>query len=282
MVCRMKRLGSPPAWLLWAALGLGLLLSCGTSATFIVQQYDGPALPAERIAILRLEGGDEGYLATLDGETLDYRVESRTDRIHIEMLPGRHELGLALKPLGLISYRVFQAQAGRIYHPKIVRGRLERRTRGQPEWTAAVFEVDPESGELLRDVSNAPLPTLPESTTGHSDQPVSSPPPPAPTGTTPAPTSTAPAPGTTPNAPEPPSTPPTGPAPSAPEPPSTPPTGTTPNAPEPPSTPPTGPVPSAPEPPSTAPTPAEPGAPAHAAPDTDGRLPPATTAAPPP
>lgn len=154
----MTRLGKARNWRLWILLTVSVALACGPSATFIVQQYNGPPLPAERIAILRLVGGDEGYLATLDGETLDYRVEARTDRIHIEILPGPHELGMSLRPLGLVSYRVFNAEPGKTYQPKILRGRLERRRSGQANWKTAVFEVDPDSGELLHDVSTAPMP----------------------------------------------------------------------------------------------------------------------------
>ncbi len=146
-------------WFGSGALALLLLIACA-SATFIVQQYDGDPLPAERIAILRLVGGEEGYLATLDGENLDYRVEGRTDRIHIEMLPGRHEIGVSLRPLGLVVYRVFDARGGMTYQFKVLHSKLQRGMRGRQSWSVGIFEVDA-SGELGRDVSSSPLPPAP-------------------------------------------------------------------------------------------------------------------------
>ncbi len=142
---------------LWSWAWALLTLSC-VSATFIVQQYEGDPLPGNRIAILRLIGGDEAYLASLDGEGLDFRVEAHTDRIHVEMLPGEHEVGISRQPHGRVVYRRFSAKPGVIYQPKVLHNRLGRGERGLELWSAGVFEVDPETGELVRDVSASPFP----------------------------------------------------------------------------------------------------------------------------
>lgn len=140
---------------------LCLSASACVTATFVVQQYDGPALPEERIAILRLVGGDQTYLATLDGETLGYRVAERTDRVHIELLPGPHEVGISLHERGRIDYRVFDAKPGATYRIVVKRDRLQRGPRALENWHAGVFEIDPKSEEPTIDVSRAPLPLAP-------------------------------------------------------------------------------------------------------------------------
>ncbi len=150
-------------WFGSGAIAISFIIACAASATFIVQQYNGDPLPAERIAILRMVGGEEGYLASLDGENLDYRVEGHSDRIHIEMLPGQHEVGVSLRQLGLVVYRVFEARAGVIYQFKVLRSVLQRGKRSRQTWSVGVFEVSPETGDLIRDVSRSPLPPAPPS-----------------------------------------------------------------------------------------------------------------------
>jgi hypothetical protein len=156
----LTRLSKPVwVWLCTLLCVSSLSVAC-LSATFVIQQYDGDPLPMDRIAILRLVGGDDAYLASLDGEGLDFRVEGRTDRIHIEMLPGDHELGIARQPNGRVVYRRFTAKAGVIYQPKVLHNRLARGEAGLERWTAGIFEVASGTDELVRDVSVSPYSPL--------------------------------------------------------------------------------------------------------------------------
>src|SRR5690606_773925 len=153
-----------------------------TTATFVIQQYDGEALPAERVAILRIQGGDETIIAELDGEVLDYRIAEKTDRVHIELLPGNHEIGIAQHPLGRVAYLAFDARPGRSYQALIIHNPLPPDL--QSTWRAAIYEIDSDSGEQLQDVSIRE--TLPAPTAEPNplpSEPVEVAPAPAPTST---------------------------------------------------------------------------------------------------
>ncbi len=138
------------AWLLITCGGLALS-ACGV-ATFIVQQYEGEPLANERIAILRVNGGDPVRLEELDGEVLAYELHERGSRVHIEMLPGEHELGLA-DGAGLpLKRRRFMAEAGKVYRPMVFRNP----TPSLPStdvWAVAIYEVDRDSDDIVREIS---------------------------------------------------------------------------------------------------------------------------------
>jgi hypothetical protein len=133
-----------------AALLMG---GCGT-ATFIVQQYDGKPLPRERIALLRINGGSALRLESLDGERLNYELKGLDNRVHIEMLPGVHEIGVSDPEDGLLQVRRFRAQPGKVYRPALIDapqagGRLATRV-------FALFEVSADDDQVLAELPDYP------------------------------------------------------------------------------------------------------------------------------
>ncbi|MFZ5892309.1 MAG: hypothetical protein ACOY0T_14720 [Myxococcota bacterium] len=126
-------------------------VACG-GPTFILQQYDGPARSAESVAIVRFEGTADVDLVTLDGAVADAHVPEDA-RLHVEMLPGRHVLGVARRgaPGEQVRRVVFVAEPARTY--QIVFG-----APAANEWQPSlrVFEIDFRSGRQLRDVTYTP------------------------------------------------------------------------------------------------------------------------------
>ncbi|MBI3205310.1 MAG: hypothetical protein HYZ29_27475 [Myxococcales bacterium] len=123
---------------------LAVALSACGGPTFIVQQYSGPVRAPESIAVLRVNGDAGIVLVSLDGEPIRTRVADDA-RLHVEMLPGRHQLAIAdlvdaARPLGRA---VFVAAAGKTYRPMFP-------SQGKG---ARVFEVDSASDAPLRDVT---------------------------------------------------------------------------------------------------------------------------------
>lgn len=153
---RKARFGS--LFLVSAASVLASLTSaCGT-ATFIVQQYDGSPLAEEQVAILRLNGDDPVRLDALDGEPLGYELHDRTSRVHIEMLPGEHELALAEGPEWPAKRRRFRAEAGKVYRPLLVRTDADGPVvPGITKWVVGIYEVDRSSDEIVREISQVTL-----------------------------------------------------------------------------------------------------------------------------
>lgn len=136
-----------------AAVGLS---GCGV-ATFIVQQYDGAPIAEERIAILRVNGDDHLRLEELDGEVLAYELEDPRSRIHIEMLPGEHELGLADGNGVPLKRRRFVAEPGKVYRPMIYRPATQSGQLNAGDWSVAIYEVDRGSDAIIREISQVPL-----------------------------------------------------------------------------------------------------------------------------
>lgn len=148
-----SRLRMGVSWPRWISLICGglALSACGV-ATFIVQQYDGEPISQERIAILRVNGGDPVRLEELDGEILAYELHERGSRVHIEMLPGEHELGLADGQGLPLKRRRFVAEAGKVYRPMVFRDPLAALpTMG--DWAVAIYEVDRDSDHIIREIS---------------------------------------------------------------------------------------------------------------------------------
>jgi hypothetical protein len=116
-----------------------LAMGCGT-ATFIVQQYDGPPRVREQIAVLRLNGKDPVRVESLDGERLDYQLKDNDARVHIELLPGVHELAVT-DTFGLAEPFRFVAAAGHVYRP------IMNPVYRPGSASFVLYEVDAESDE---------------------------------------------------------------------------------------------------------------------------------------
>jgi hypothetical protein len=124
--------------LLLLILICGVLAGC-TGPTFIVQQYAGAPRAGERIAILRISGGDGPQIAVLDGEAVP-PVFDRSTRMHIELLPGPHELEAVAPARGVqapIPVR-FVAEAGKVYRIEVRSSPSDRTSEG----VAYLYEVD--------------------------------------------------------------------------------------------------------------------------------------------
>lgn len=137
-------------------IGVGFALPACTTATFIVQQYDGAPLPGSKIAILRILGGGDSFIAALDGEQLGFKLDDPRDRIHVEMLPGRHLISLGRVDDDRVVTRAFEARPSVTYRAVVVPSRLVRDAYGRPTWTVGVFEIDPNTDELGKDISQGP------------------------------------------------------------------------------------------------------------------------------
>jgi hypothetical protein len=127
-----------------AALGASALPGCG-GPTYVVELYSGQRRPAESLAILRFGGADDARLVVVDGERADVPIADDA-RLHVEILPGEHRLGVISRknPDGPLQYVQFRAEPGRTY-------RVLMQASG-----AKVFEIDAGNDALLREV------TLPE------------------------------------------------------------------------------------------------------------------------
>jgi hypothetical protein len=121
---------------------------CGT-ATFIVQQYDGPARPREQVAVLRLNGKDPVRVESLDGERLDYQLKDKDTRVHIELLPGVHELAVT-DSFGLAEPLKFLAVPGHVYRP------IPSPVYHPGSASFALYEVDANTDEPQTTVPPAP------------------------------------------------------------------------------------------------------------------------------
>ena len=147
---RLRRVKLDAWWMGGTALWLA---SCG-SATFIAQQYPGPARPQETIAILRVNGG-EPPLTSLDGDPLRVQPEKGT-RFHIEVLPGEHEVGVSVPEPGLPQGVVvrFIAEAGKVYRFMTLGAPSE--PGRMPAWNAQAVEVDRATDAEIRRVPAPP------------------------------------------------------------------------------------------------------------------------------
>jgi len=133
-----------------ALLLLAVSAGCG-GPTFIVQQYSGPVLPAESISVIRINGKDAIIWDSLDGEAAGMRVPEDS-RVHVEVLPGKHTLGIhdAADPAPRSALVAFQAEAGKTYRPTFVKPAAGPQAG---RMLARVFEVSADGDALLRDVT---------------------------------------------------------------------------------------------------------------------------------
>lgn len=137
------------------ALACSLFAASCATATFVVQQYEGAALDPSRVAVLRVNGGTPIVVVALDGEQLDYSQQDASSRVHIEILPGVHELevGNLEDPLRRVERLSFVAEPGRVY-----RLTLDVPAGGLRPWRPLAWEVDPESDRALARAKGAPEP----------------------------------------------------------------------------------------------------------------------------
>lgn len=135
-------------WRLWCfaigAAGTACTLAGCMGPTFVVQQYGGAVRPRETIATLRVNGSDPVRLITLDDEDVRSPLDSDS-RLHIELLPGRHKIGIASAANDVVAPVAFVAEAGKVYRAAFVGA------------DAHVFEVDRGSDSPGRDVTASPV-----------------------------------------------------------------------------------------------------------------------------
>lgn len=165
-IARMKRLSSSMAsafglmTVLALASSLALATACG-QVTYVVQQYDGPVRDRDQVSILRLSPGDPAQVIAMDGEALGRQDLDSDVRLHIEMLPGKHQLEIEnpQAPLRTTQRVQFIAEPGRTYRVVLAdRVWHARKAEPAPEgaWSPLVYELDGSSDDLLREVSLPP------------------------------------------------------------------------------------------------------------------------------
>ncbi len=134
------------AWAL--ALLIALTVAGCPGPTFVVQQYGGPVRAQETIATLRVNASEPVHLVTLDGE--DVRVPLEADsRLHIELLPGKHRLGVAGGANETVQDVELTAEAGKVYRVLFVAA------------APHIFEVNRSSDAAGADVTPAPARVAP-------------------------------------------------------------------------------------------------------------------------
>jgi hypothetical protein len=139
---------------------LGVVVALGTAscgrATFVVQQYPGPARPAESVAVLRMNGNEDVRVLELDDRDVRAPID-RDVRIHIEMLPARHTvvvgaMGFENDPRAPTSGKLaFRAEPGKVYRVAI----------GESPKDAHVYEVDRSSDAVVREATEVAPPPAP-------------------------------------------------------------------------------------------------------------------------
>jgi hypothetical protein len=141
------------------------LVCCGGTVTFVWQQYDGPSMPKQSIAILRQNGTSATILVAVDGKSILAPIEPE-NRLHVEVLPGPHEVDVAAPGIGLrhaVPVR-FMAEAGRVYRVEVTAAAEAQQPtfNGEPpleyeRWVAHAYEVDRDT-DTPRGVVDAPVP----------------------------------------------------------------------------------------------------------------------------
>lgn len=148
-------------------LSLGVLLSavastgCG-QVTYVLQQYDGPVRAKDQVSILRVQPGDPAQIIGMDGEKLGPQMLDSDVRLHIEMLPGKHELNVENPQAmpGMNTKEVkFVAEPGRTYRVVLAdrAWHVKNAAANKPgSWSPLIYEVQSSDGKLLREVSLPP------------------------------------------------------------------------------------------------------------------------------
>ena len=157
-MARMRR----PSTSFFFGLALLLALSSGCGqVTYIVQQYDGPVRDRDEVSILRLKPGDPAQIVSMDGDALGRQVLDSDTRLHIEMLPGKHQLEVENpKALSASTQRVqFIAEPGRTYCVVLAdrAWHAQKPQVARPNtWSPLVYELQGSSDDLAREVSLPP------------------------------------------------------------------------------------------------------------------------------
>lgn len=157
------------AFVRWCVLAgvMASQVACGR-ATFVVQQYAGPAQPAEAVAVLRVNGNEDVRVLELDDRDVRAPID-RDVRLHIEMLPARHTvvvgaMGFENDPRAPTSGKLaFRAEPGKVYRVAI----------GESPKDAHVYEVDRGSDAVVREATEVTPPPAP----APAPAPVAAPPP---------------------------------------------------------------------------------------------------------
>lgn len=140
---------------------VGLTSACG-QVTFVVQAYPGAARSAEQVSIVRITRDAPVRVVSVDGDPLGNQAIEPGTRLHVEVLPGKHELAIQndAAPVDKTKTVRFVAEAGRIY--RVLLADREWHTHSAPRepaaatWSPLVYEVEPDRDRLLREVSLPP------------------------------------------------------------------------------------------------------------------------------
>lgn len=157
---RSKLSGAALVFGLTLAVALPLASGCG-QVTYIVQQYDGPVRDRDDVSILRLAPGDPAQIIAVDGEALGRQAFDSDVRLHIEMLPGKHQIEVENPEAATKTTRQVQfiAEPGRTYRV-VLADRAWHAQKSAPTptgtWSPLVYELDGTSDDLLREVSLPP------------------------------------------------------------------------------------------------------------------------------
>jgi hypothetical protein len=127
--------------------------------TFIVQQYDGPPRPGDRIAVIRIDAGGPEVIA-VDDVPLHVPLE-KPNRIHVEVLPGPHEVDVEVTEpeIGLrhvLPIR-FVAEADKVYRVEVLSAAPG--VESESRWDARAYEVDRSSDAKLNVAPAAAAPS---------------------------------------------------------------------------------------------------------------------------
>ena len=133
---------------------------CG-QVTYVLQQYDGPVRARDQVSVLRIQSDDPTQLVSLDEEQLGAQALDSDVRLHIEMLPGKHTLSVKNPNVQIMQTQkvAFVAQPGRVYRVLLSNRAWHTNTaRPSPQgtWSPLVYEVDPDTGRPLQEVSLPP------------------------------------------------------------------------------------------------------------------------------
>jgi hypothetical protein len=126
------------------------LFCCGGTVTFVWRQYDGPSRSKHSIAIIRQNGTSSTLIVALDGKAILAPIEA-DNRLHVEVLPGIHDVDVAAPGIGLrhvVPVRLL-AEAGKVYRVEVTASAAAppQPVNGEPpleeeRWVARAYEVD--------------------------------------------------------------------------------------------------------------------------------------------
>ena len=121
----------------------------------MVQEYDGPPRPSDRIAIVRVNGKNGPDVTSVDNQPLRVVLEP-SNRVHVEVVPGPHEVDVEVTEPGIglrhtIPVR-FLAAAGKVYRVEVVSVAVTQPSPGvavDSRWDARAYEVNRDTDARL-------------------------------------------------------------------------------------------------------------------------------------